>query len=61
MEHGLSSRLLDVTERKRAEEKFRAVVEFAPTAMVMIDKSGAIMLVNTQTEKPPAASSAACR
>jgi len=43
--------VVDISERKRAEERFRQVVEFAPTAMVMIDKSGHIVLVNRQTEK----------
>jgi PAS domain S-box-containing protein len=41
----------DISARKRAEERFRQVVEFAPTAMVMIDKSGHFVLVNRQTEK----------
>jgi PAS domain S-box-containing protein len=41
----------DISGRKRAEERFRQVVEFAPTAMVMIGKSGHIVLVNRQTEK----------
>ena len=43
--------VVDVSERKRAEERFRLVVESAPTAMVMIDKSGRIVLVNRKTEK----------
>ncbi|MEX1666186.1 PAS domain S-box protein [Zhongshania arctica] len=41
----------DMTERKYSEDKFRAAVEFAPTAMVMISSSGEIMLINGQTEK----------
>src|SRR2546430_781983 len=43
--------IIDITERKRAEEKFRLVVEGAPTGMVMINREGAILLVNTQIEK----------
>jgi PAS domain S-box-containing protein len=43
--------VVDITERKRAEERFRAVVESAPSAMVMIDRTGRIVLVNKQTEK----------
>jgi PAS domain S-box-containing protein len=42
--------LVDVTERKRAEEKFRLAVESAPNAMVMINAAGEIMMVNAQTE-----------
>lgn len=33
------------------EQRFRAMFESAPTAMVMIDADGAIVLVNAQTEK----------
>ncbi len=36
---------------KDAEERFRAVVEGAPNAMVMVDDSGRIALVNGQTER----------
>jgi two-component system, LuxR family, sensor kinase FixL len=41
---------LDVTDRVAAREQFRRVVEAAPSGMVMIDSTGAIRLVNTQTE-----------
>jgi PAS domain S-box-containing protein len=41
----------DITERKRAEERFRLVIESAPNAMVMADRHGKIVLVNVQTEK----------
>ncbi|MEK6806834.1 MAG: PAS domain S-box protein [Pseudomonadota bacterium] len=41
----------DITERKRADEKFRAVVEAAPTAMIMINETGDIVLTNAQTSK----------
>lgn len=43
--------IVDITERKRMEERFRRVVEYAPSAMVMIDHSGRIVLVNAQTEQ----------
>jgi PAS domain S-box-containing protein len=42
--------VVDITERKRLEERFRATVESAPTAMVMVDRQGDITLVNTLTE-----------
>jgi PAS domain S-box-containing protein len=37
--------------RKRPEDVFRLAVDAAPTAMVMVDGSGIIVLVNAQTEK----------
>ena len=45
------SAIVDITERKRAEEKFRLVVESSPNAMVMINPRGRIVLINAQTEK----------
>ncbi|MDR3679426.1 MAG: PAS domain S-box protein [Flavipsychrobacter sp.] len=43
--------IIDITERKKAEERFRLVVESAPNAMVLINGDGKITLVNSQTEK----------
>lgn len=43
------SAIVDITERKRLESRFRATVESAPTAMVMIDPAGTMVLVNTET------------
>jgi PAS domain S-box-containing protein len=40
----------DISERRRAEGRFRQVIEGAPNGMVMIDQAGKITLVNTQVE-----------
>ena len=42
--------IIDITERKRAEERFRLMVEAAPNAMIMVNREGHITLVNAQTE-----------
>jgi len=41
----------DISERKDAELRFRAMVDGAPNAMIMVDQQGMIALVNPQTEK----------
>lgn len=38
----------DISERKRAEERLRRVVEAAPNAMIMVNRGGHIVLVNSQ-------------
>jgi PAS domain S-box-containing protein len=47
----VSSAIRDTTERKKAEEKFRGLLESAPDAMVIVNSDGRIMLINAQTEK----------
>jgi PAS domain S-box-containing protein len=42
---------LDITDRMRAEERFRQVFEAAPNAMVMVSEDGRIVLINAQGEK----------
>ncbi len=42
---------LEIRNRERTAERLRQTVESAPNGMVMIDREGKIVLVNTQTEK----------
>jgi PAS domain S-box-containing protein len=44
------SSIVDITERKRLEHRFRQAVESAPNAIVMVNESGIILMVNLQTE-----------
>ena len=45
------SAIVDISARKRLEERFRQVVEWAPNAIVMIGSTGLIEMVNAQTER----------
>lgn len=44
------SSIIDITERKRLEHRFRQAVESAPNAIVMVNESGIILMVNAQAE-----------
>ncbi len=45
------SAVRDITDRKKAEQKFRGLLESAPDAMVIASRDGRIELINSQTER----------
>ncbi len=45
------SSIVDITSRKRDEQRFRAAIESAPSGMLIIDASGTIKVVNRETER----------
>jgi protein-histidine pros-kinase len=46
----VSSAIRDITERHRAAQTFKDLLESAPDAMVIVDADGVVQLVNAQTE-----------
>jgi len=47
----VSSAIRDVSLRRRAEQKFRALLEAAPDAMIIAGPDGRIVLINAQAER----------
>ena len=43
--------IIDITERKKIEERFRLIVESAPYAMILVNDQGKMIFVNHETEK----------
>jgi PAS domain S-box-containing protein len=48
---GMAKTARDITEQKFAEEKFRLAVESCPSGMLMVDRAGIIVMVNTEIER----------
>jgi PAS domain S-box-containing protein len=48
---GASKISRDITKQKKAERKFRDLLESAPDAIIIVNEQGIIQLINAQTEK----------
>jgi two-component system, sensor histidine kinase and response regulator len=49
--HIFAAFVRDITERKRAEEKFKGLLESAPDPIIIVGGEGSIELVNSEAEK----------
>jgi PAS domain S-box-containing protein len=47
----VSAAIRDISDRKKAEERFKDLLESAPDAMVIVNNHGHIVLINAQTER----------
>ena len=45
------SSVVDISERRRAEARFRAAVESSPAGMIMVSEAGRMVLVNQEIER----------
>ncbi len=47
----MTAAIRDIAERRKSEIRFRALLESAPDAMVIVDRNGLIVLANFQTQR----------
>jgi protein-histidine pros-kinase len=47
----VSAAIRDISDRKKADERFKDLLDSAPDAMVVVNKDGRIVLINAQTER----------